>query len=214
MRRLIGRLLRAAAILLLIGAASALAASAYVQRETAGKRVAAPADLPRSGAPRDAIVFGAGLRPNGSPTPVLADRVATAVDLYKRGAVRRLLMSGDGGTPGHDEPRAMRDLAISLGVPAGAIVTDPLGLRTFDSCARAASVYGIQRAVAVTQNFHLARATYTCAGLGIDTIGISSDRRDYSASSYAWWTAREVVSTLVAYLDVNVLRTASASGAH
>ena len=44
---------------------------------------------------RLAIVFGAGLRRDGSPTAILKDRVETAADLYFSGKVEKILMSGD-----------------------------------------------------------------------------------------------------------------------
>ena len=56
---------------------------------------------------RVAIVFGAGLWRDGSPTPVLRDRVQTATDLYFAGKVEKLIMSGS-RLGYYNEPRAMR----------------------------------------------------------------------------------------------------------
>ena len=69
---------------------------------------------------RVAIVFGAGLWRNGSPTPVLADRVTQAANLYFSGKVEKLLMSGDNRFVDYNEPEAMRQLALTLGVPDNA----------------------------------------------------------------------------------------------
>ena len=80
---------------------------------------------------RVAIVFGAGLWRNGSPTPVLADRVTAAANLYFAGKVEKLLMSGDNRYVEYNEPEAMRKLAIALGVPNDAIVLDYAGRRTY-----------------------------------------------------------------------------------
>ena len=44
-----------------------------------------------------ALVFGAGIGPNGQLSPTLADRVAAAVQLYTLGRVQHLLLSGDNG---------------------------------------------------------------------------------------------------------------------
>ena len=76
---------------------------------------------------RVAIVFGAGLYRDGSPTPVLRDRVATAAGLYHSGKVEKLLLSGDNSTPGHNEPGAMRDYAIGLGISVEDIILDYAG---------------------------------------------------------------------------------------
>jgi SanA protein len=84
-----------------------------------------------------AIVFGAGLTRSGEPTPVLRDRVQTAADLYFAGKVEKLLMSGDNRTLDYNEPGAMRDYAIGLGVPEEDIILDYAGRRTYDTCYRA-----------------------------------------------------------------------------
>lgn len=64
-----------------------------------------------------AIVFGAGLLPDGQPTPALEDRVLFASNLYLTGKVQTLLMSGERRSDLYDEPRAMQAYAIQLGVP-------------------------------------------------------------------------------------------------
>ena len=73
---------------------------------------------------RVALVFGAGLTRDGRPTAVLYDRVAAAVELYRAGKVDKLLMSGDNRFVEYNEPAAMRQTAIELGVPAEDIVLD------------------------------------------------------------------------------------------
>ena len=152
-----------------------------------------------------AIVFGAGLWWNGEPTPVLRDRVATAVDLYNSGKVSWLLMSGSqSGT--YNEPQAMFDYAVNLGMPAEAIVLDNAGDRTYDTCYRALHTYNIQNAILVTQRFHQPRALYTCNKLGIEAIGVEADRREYRRSSLMYWNLRELPATLSAMLDVHLLQ--------
>lgn len=153
-----------------------------------------------------AIVFGAGLTRSGAPTAVLYDRVATAAELYRQGKVQTLLMSGSTYSSVYNEPRAMRDLAIQLGVPAAAITLDPLGLRTYDTCYRARHVYGVQQAVLVTQNFHLPRAMFICDALGLTTTGVSADLRQYRRSSIVIWNLREIAATTAALWDVHVVR--------
>lgn len=153
-----------------------------------------------------AIVFGAGLWRDGSPTPVLRDRVATAAALYQQGKVEKLLMSGDNREVDYNEPGAMRAYALSLGVPDKAIVLDYAGRRTYDTCYRARQIFGIQDAVLVTQSFHLPRAIYTCNHLGISAIGVSADRREYRRRSLAFWNTREAPATLVALWEVHLAR--------
>ncbi len=153
---------------------------------------------------RVAIVFGAGLWPDGSLTPILADRVATAVALYQRGAVEKLLMTGDNRRDDYNEPAAMRDHAVALGVPDDDIVLDYAGRRTYDSCYRAKAIFEAPNAILVTQRFHLPRALYTCNRLGLESVGVVADRRSYVR--IRWFTLREQPATLVAWWQVTVSR--------
>ncbi len=162
--------------------------------------------VPHTTIPRVAIVFGAGLTQSGEPTPALYDRVATAAELYQRGLVTRLLLTGDNRRADYNEPEAMRRTALRLGVPADALVLDYAGRRTYDSCYRAHEIFGVNHAILVTQAFHLERALYLCQALGIDSWGLAADRRDYSADAQTWWSIREAAATLAAWLDVNVIK--------
>ncbi len=146
-----------------------------------------------------AIVFGAGLRWNGGPTIVLADRVATAVSLYEAGLVDSLLMSGTQRSDGYDEPAAMARMALSLGVPSSAVRLDPEGTRTIETCRRAQQQFGVRSAFLVSQRYHLPRALATCQAHGVRAEGVSADLRHYRASEY--WTLREYPATLVALLE-------------
>jgi len=152
-----------------------------------------------------ALVLGAGLWRDGSPTPVLQDRVAAAVDLYLAGKVRKLLLSGDNRFVYYNEPEAMRQVALSLGVPDEDLVLDYAGRRTYDSCYRARAIFGVSQVVVVTQRFHLARAVYTCRALGLDAVGYPADRRVYRRGPYLYWNLREVLATFRALVDLHGL---------
>ena len=150
-----------------------------------------------------AIVLGAGLWADGSLTPVLADRVATAADLYHAGVVRKLLFSGDNRFVDYNEPQAMLEYARRLGVPEEAIVLDYAGRRTYDSCYRARAIFGVDRAIVVTQRFHAPRALYLCDALGVDAVAVVADRQDYTARRIVWET-REYLALALAWWDANV----------
>jgi len=153
-----------------------------------------------------AVVFGAGLRRDGGPTAVLADRVRTAADLYFSGKVDKILMSGDNRFLNYNEPGAMKAYAMELQVPEEDIVLDYAGRRTYDTCYRAGAIFGIQEAVLVTQQFHLSRALYTCNQLGVTTIGVAANRRSYSPPDRLNWSIREFPATLVAFIQVHLTR--------
>jgi len=149
-----------------------------------------------------AIVFGAGVYPDGRLSPVLEDRVYTAVQLYTTGKVRKLLMTGDNRTLDYNEPQHMREYALALGVPDEDIVLDYAGRRTYDSVYRARHIFGVDSAILVTQAYHLDRAIFTADGLGLDAVGISADRRDYALITHYWW--REMVATALAAIQVYI----------
>jgi vancomycin permeability regulator SanA len=160
-----------------------------------------------------AIVFGAGLWRDGSPTPVLRDRVSTGAQLYFAGKVQKLLMSGGQPSGRYNEPEAMRAYALSLGVPDEAIILDYAGDRTYDTCYRARHIFGLTRAALVTQQFHLPRALYLCNRLGIQATGVSADLREYRRRSLFFWNLREIPATLTAFWDVHIARPQPVLGA-
>ncbi len=151
-----------------------------------------------------AIVFGAGLQSNGEPSPLLAHRLDAAIALYKHGKVQRLLMSGDNRSKNHDEPDAMRRYAVARGVPAERITVDRYGLRTYDSVYRARKVFGVTRALVVTQGYHMPRALYLANLLGIDADGYVAGHNHYVDQDY--YEAREAAALVESWYDVHVLR--------
>lgn len=205
MRKFFKRLFITLFLLGAIGAATIIAFNLLTHATYAARMYPSAADVPAD-SPRIAIVFGAGLERNGGPSPVLYDRVATAVELYQRGLVDKLLLTGDNRFENYNEPEAMRQTALQLGVPDSDLVLDYAGRRTYDSCYRAREIFGVSRAILVTQAFHLDRAMYLCASFGIDSVGVMADRRNYATSSETWWSIREAAATVAAWIDVNVLK--------
>ena len=161
-------------------------------------RTFSAADVP---ARRVAIVFGAGIR-NGQPSPVLRDRVQTAANLYFSGKVEKILMSGDNRFVDYNEPEAMRQYAITLGVPDTDIVLDYAGRRTYDTCYRARDIFQLDSVILVTQDFHLPRAIYLCNMLGVDGVGVPADIQYYRKISRLIWNVRETLAIFGAITDV------------
>jgi SanA protein len=153
---------------------------------------------------RVAIIFGAGLTRDGSPTPILRDRVETGAQLYFAGKAEKLLMSGDNRFADYNEPESMRRYALELGVPDDDIVLDYAGRRTYDTCYRAKAIFGLDEAILVTQAFHLPRALYLCNHLGVEGVGVASENRYYRKISRAAWNLRELPATLAALWEIHV----------
>ncbi|MFG1606502.1 vancomycin high temperature exclusion protein [Actinoplanes sp. NPDC049265] len=118
------------------------------------------------------IVLGTGVEPDGRPSPRLVGRLRTAAELVRGGRTRVVLVSGDGGGDSGDETATMSAYLEGLGVDKARIVQDPHGLDTYDSCVRARDVYGVRRALVVTQDYHLSRAVTLCRGVGLDAEGV------------------------------------------
>lgn len=149
-----------------------------------------------------AIIFGAGLNRDGSPSTVLRDRVATGVELYKSGKVKKLLMSGDNRFVSYNEPGAMKKYAVDLGVPEVDIVLDYAGRSTYDTCYRAIHIFQVDSAYLVSQDYHLPRAIFTCRELGLPVLGVRADLRTYRRLTSLIWRVREMPATLNAFLEV------------
>jgi len=146
-----------------------------------------------------AIVFGAAVLRNGRLSSILRDRMDTAVQLYGKGKVQRILVSGDISSSGYSEPEAMADYALQRGVRPEDIQIDNGGRRTYDTCYRANKVFRVDRAIIVTQAFHLPRALYICDQLGISAVGAAADQREYRAAR--WYEFRETAAMMVALWD-------------
>jgi SanA protein len=165
----------------------------------ARQRMFGVGDVP---AKRVAVVFGAGITGDGRPTPDLAYRVSTAAELYFAGKVEKLLMSGDNRFVHYDEPTAMREYAMTLGVPGEAIVADYAGRRTYDTCYRARDIFQVQDVILVTQGYHLPRALYTCNVLGVKAVGVAAGQSNHS---HVYDKVREFFATVLALGDVHIL---------
>jgi SanA protein len=160
---------------------------------------------------RVAIIFGAGLRRDGTPTAMLRDRVLTGADLYFSGKVEKLLMSGDNRFENYNEPESMWQFALSAGVPDEAIVLDYAGRRTYDTCYRAKVIFGIKNALLVTQKFHLPRALFLCNTLGLNATGVEASNCYWNGSPFVW-DIREQFATIAAFLDLYVSSPSPALG--
>ncbi|GAA0805449.1 ElyC/SanA/YdcF family protein [Faecalicatena orotica] len=130
------------------------------------------------------LVLGAGIRADGSPTPMLKDRLDTAIEVYKSGAAPKLLMSGDHSREDYDEVQTMKDYAIDKGVPSEDIFMDHAGFSTYESLYRARDIFQAQNIVIVTQKYHLYRALYTAEALSLQALGVPADTKTYGGQTY------------------------------
>lgn len=190
------------AVFVAIVGAACIATQAYVAHATASIRYTSADAVP---ARPVALVFGAYVMPDGTLSAMLADRVDAAVALYRSGKVDHLLFSGDNSRPDYDEVSAMLGYALHHGVPRDAITLDYAGFDTYDSCYRAKAIFGVTRAILVTQQYHMPRAIYDCSRLGMDAVGLATaDWGVYDAPMMITYSAREALADMKSIWDLRV----------
>ena len=170
----------------------------YVRMATS--RVIHPAGTPAEHADA-ALVLGARVYADGRPSRFLRERIEIGVRLYLAGDVDHIIMSGDGDdSSGYGEPTVMSTVAQDMGVPAEAIIEDPLGVDTYSSCARARNEYGMTSVIVATQEFHVPRAVWLCQRAGLKAQGRYPSVRMTKSTAYG--NLREVAAVSKAVLDV------------
>ena len=130
------------------------------------------------------LVLGAGVREDGTPSLMLADRLNTGIEIYKNGMVSKLIMSGDHGTEDYDEVNVMKAYATERGVKSEDVFMDHAGFSTYESIYRARDIFEAKKIVIVTQSYHLYRALYIAEKLGVDAVGVSADTISYGGQTY------------------------------
>jgi vancomycin permeability regulator SanA len=152
-----------------------------------------------------AVIFGARVYASGVPSPLLADRIRTGVELYRAGLVPTLVMSGGDGADGFNEAIVMRDEAIAAGVRPEAILVDPAGVTTEATVANAVALlwdYSVPPSlIAVSQAYHLPRVQLSFATAGIDVLTVPAADPE-PIGEMPLLVAREVPAFWVYYLRV------------
>lgn len=168
--------------IILISAAVLLAAAAFVPNFIVIKKtesnIVALEEAAELSDVDCAVILGAGVR-EGKPTPMLRDRLLVGIDLYKSGAVKKLIMSGDHGSTDYDEVNIMKSFAVDRGVPDEDIFMDHAGFSTYETIYRAREIFEADNIIIVSQKYHLYRALYIAEKLGIKSVGVSADLDTY-----------------------------------
>ena len=149
------------------------------------------------------LILGAGVRADGTPTPMLRDRLLTGYEAYINNTDAKIFLSGDSEHDNYRETDAMKSYLLSLGVPEKNIICDGYGLSTYESIWRANNVYGYYNILIVSQKYHLYRALYISNELGINAYGLDGALELYGKQPY--YTAREYLARIkdVFYAELN-----------
>lgn len=125
------------------------------------------------------LVLGCKVGADGTLSHMLEDRLRQGVALYEKEAAPKLLMSGDHGRDEYDEVDAMKRYAIGAGIPSADVFMDHAGFSTYESVYRAKEVFGVQRVIIVTQEYHLYRALMVARQMGLEAYGVAVNYRTY-----------------------------------
>ena len=149
------------------------------------------------------IILGAGVRGN-IPSKYLEDRLNAAINLYKNSKVQKLLLTGDNGRKDYDELIVMKRYCFENGVDTAKIYLDYAGFDTYSSLYRAKQIFKVEKAIIISQNYHIDRAVYIGSRMGIDCYGFAADNGSYS--NYRKNVIREYVAVVKSVFDVAVKR--------
>lgn len=159
-------------------------------------------DIPKG---KDAIiVLGAGVKNDGTPSDILADRLETSIEVYNEGAAGALILSGDHGREEYNEVGAMKDYVLKNNIDESIVFMDHAGFSTYDTMYRAKEIFKVKSAIIVTNEYHLPRALYIARKLGIEAYGVKSDKRGYQLMDS--YKKREALAKLKDFAYVNILK--------
>jgi vancomycin permeability regulator SanA len=192
------RLVVAAGLVAALATATVAASNLWI-RDSASGHVYSPETVPDAPV---ALVLGAQVNPDGEPSAFLAARLDLARQLYESGKVKAILVSGDHAQWSYDEPGAMLVYLVARGVPADRIVMDHAGFDTYDSCSRANKIFGVRKAIVVSQSFHVPRAVALCRSLGVEADGVGDDTARLYKPLWARGQTREWAAAVKAAWDV------------
>lgn len=179
----------------LLGFATVFGIDAYI-RHSSSERVLSPEEAAALEDVDCILVLGCLVRSGGTPSGMLADRLRRGVELYQTGAAPKLLMSGDHGRVDYNEVGAMKQYAMNAGIASSDVFMDHAGFSTYESLYRAKHIFGADKIIIVTQQYHLYRALHSAKALGIEAYGVSADYHRYAGQ-----TVREVREILARLKD-------------
>ncbi|WP_296623035.1 ElyC/SanA/YdcF family protein [Marivirga sp.] len=152
-----------------------------------------------------ALVLGTSKRNmKGEANSFFDNRMDAAAELFHKGKVKSLLLSGDNRTRYYNEPNDMKKSLMEKGVPESAISIDTAGLSTIESVYRCSEIFNHQDVAIITQEFHAFRALYISQYYEMDAIAFPAAEVPVYSSTRV--TIREFFARPKALLDLYVLK--------
>ena len=150
------------------------------------------------------IVLGAGVKENGEPSDILVDRLETSLEVFNSNIGNNFILSGDHGREDYNEVGAMKEYISNFDIDEEIIFMDHAGFSTYDTMYRAKNIFKVDKAIIVTNEYHLPRALYIAKKLGIEAYGVKSDKRNYFfMESYK---KREILAKIKDFIYVNIIK--------
>ncbi|MBQ3005111.1 MAG: YdcF family protein [Clostridia bacterium] len=165
--------------LMIAGAGSLLGINLYV-KSVGGSRLITPQEASELEGVDCIMVLGCQVHDNEYPSDMLEDRLNKGIEVYNIGASPKLLMSGDHGQHEYDEVNVMKQYAVDTGISSSDVFMDHAGFSTYESVYRAKEIFGADKIIIVTQEYHLYRALYIANKLGVEAYGVAADYRPYA----------------------------------
>ncbi|AFQ42809.1 SanA/YdcF family protein [Desulfosporosinus meridiei] len=201
MKKRVKQLLISLVLLTILGGSTALIINYYVQSVGEGY-ILSTDDVPSADA---VLVLGAYVFPSGTVSTMLKDRLTVGYELYELGKAPKLLVSGDHGRKDYDEVNSMKTFLKEKGVPGQDVFMDHAGFSTYESMYRARDIFGVQKVIIVTQEYHLKRAVFVARAMGLEAYGVSSDRHDYG-EAMIMYNLREIAARNKDFLWAKVIK--------
>jgi uncharacterized SAM-binding protein YcdF (DUF218 family) len=156
--------------------------------------------IPRQRTYDHVIVLGAGLMPDGTPTPLLAARLDKAMRVWDvQGRRARFVVSGGrGADEACSEAMAMRGYLVAHGVPDDIILLEDASTSTYENMLFSKALIetdgGTSRCVFVTNDFHVFRAATYARQVGLNAAGVG-------CATAAWYWPSAFVREYIAILS-------------
>jgi SanA protein len=144
------------------------------------------------------------LLPNGYNNLYFQYRIDAALELFKAGKIKYIIISGDNGREEYNEPEDMKDELINRGIPDSVIYLDYAGFRTFDSVIRAKKIFGQHKLISISQKFHNERMVFIARNNEIEAYGYNA--RDVKKSAGFRTNLREFFARAKVFLDMLISR--------
>lgn len=177
-RKLIKRLSLFLVAIVIFGGCVALCLNAHVKNRVAD-RIVSHENAVTIGDVDCILVLGCQVKDDGIPSHMLEDRIKRGIALYEDSAAPKLLMSGDHGRTDYNEVGTMKAIAVEAGIPSEDVFMDHAGFSTYESLWRAKEIFGVEKVIIVSQEYHLYRALYIAEQMGIDAYGVDTNYRSY-----------------------------------